>query len=183
MDRWIALFSQTGSEIVEVAESIGVWPSSIYTNNLNTELYHSTIRNKKIAVMSHAGIEETLGYAEDMSGNTIITLHGYLRVLSPKITNTSLQIYNGHPAYISKYPELKGKDPQEKTWYNKEKYTMIGSTIHKVVAEVDSGNIIEEVIVENTCNSKEDMYNKLRATSIEAWINFLRGKLKYANNE
>ena len=176
MHRWVALYSQTGSEIVELSERLGIWPSRIYTNNDNTSSYHPMLVNK-IAVMSHNGIEEALGYEEENSSNTIVTLHGYLRILSDKVTKSSLQIYNGHPAYISEYPELKGKDPQEKTWENKEKYNLIGSTVHKVISEVDSGYIEREVIVENTCKSKEDMYNKLRWTSIEAWAEFLKGKL------
>ena len=79
--------------------------------------------------------------------------------------------------YISKYPELKGKDPQERTWENIEKYLLIGSTVHKVVAEVDSGALEREWIVENTCTSKEEVYNTLRKTSLEAWLYFLKGKL------
>ena len=35
MDRWIALFSQTGSEIVDIANQLGVWPDRIFTNNKN----------------------------------------------------------------------------------------------------------------------------------------------------
>lgn len=176
MPRWIALFSQTGTEIVEIAEHLGVWPSRIYTNNSNVDSINPKLKNK-VTVMSHAGIEEQLGYDSEMNGNTIVTLHGYLRIISPKVIDTSLQIYNGHPAYISEYPELKGKDPQEVTWNNREKYNLIGSTVHRVVAEVDSGKIEREYIVENTCNSKEEMYNILRKTSLEAWLIFLKGKL------
>lgn len=176
MPRWIALFSQTGTEIVDIAERLGVWPSRIFTNNSDIEKINPKLHNR-VVVMSHSGIEETLQYMEEVKGNTLVTLHGYLRVLSEKTCNTSIDIYNGHPAYISQYPELKGKDPQELTWQNIEKYNLIGSTVHKVVAKVDSGSIEREYIVDNTCNSKEELYNTLRKTSLEAWLLFLKGKL------
>lgn len=176
MPRWVALFSQTGTEIVDIAEHLGVWPSRIFTNNNDLEKINSKLHNKVI-IMSHNGIEETLHYIDEMKGETIVTLHGYLRLLSKKTCNTSLSIYNGHPAYISQYPELKGKDPQELTWQNIKKYNLIGSTVHKVIEEVDAGSIEKEYIVENTCNSKEELYNTLRKTSLEAWLYFLKGKL------
>ena len=176
MPRWVALFSQTGSEIVEIAEHLGVWPSRILTNNSDLDKINPKLHGR-ITVMSHNGIEETLEYMDEFYGTTIVTLHGYLRILSPGVCKTGLQIYNGHPAYISQYPELKGKDPQEKTWENIEKYPLIGSTIHKVVSEVDSGELEREWIVENTCTSKEEVYNTLRKTSLEAWLYFLKGKL------
>ena len=31
--RWIALFSQTGSEIVDISKKIGRWPDVIITNS------------------------------------------------------------------------------------------------------------------------------------------------------
>ena len=176
MPRWVALFSQTGTEIVEIAEHLGVWPSHILTNNNDLDKINPKLHNR-ITVMSHKGIEETLEYMDEFAGPTLVTMHGYLRILSPKVCQTGLQIYNGHPAYISQYPELKGKDPQELAWQNKEKYNLIGSTVHKVVEEVDAGSIEREWIVENTCNSKEEFYNTLRKTSLEAWLYFLKGKL------
>ena len=176
MDRWIALFSQTGSEIVDIAEQLGVWPDRIFTNNKNIEDINDKLKNK-VVVMSHNGIEETLQYTSDMTGNTLVTLHGYLRILSPKTCDIGLSIYNGHPAYISKHPELKGKDPQEMIWSNKDNYDFIGSTVHRVIADVDAGAIEEESIRKNTCNSKEELYNTLRKTSLDAWINFLKDKL------
>lgn len=175
MARWIALFSQTGSEIVDIAEHLGVWPSRIYTNNANVDNYHPKIKDKVI-VMTPAAIEEQLQYDSEIS-NTCVTLHGYLKILSPKVIDTGLEIYNGHPAYISEYPELKGKDPQEKTWDNTEKYNLIGSTVHRVNEGVDEGNVVREYIVENTCKTKEEMYKVLRKTSLESWLLFLKGKL------
>ena len=175
MRRWIALFSQTGSEIVDIAEHLGVWPSRIYTNNKDIDSYHPKIKDRVI-VMSHSAIEEQLRYDSEIA-NSMITLHGYLKILSPKVIETGLKIYNGHPAYISMYPELKGKDPQEKTWANREKYNLIGSTLHSVNEGVDEGNIVNEYIVENNCNTKEEMYNVLKKTSLDSWLHFLKGKL------
>ena len=46
--KWIALFSQTGSEICEVSKKIGRWPNWVVTNkqtwdNINPELIDNTI--------------------------------------------------------------------------------------------------------------------------------------------
>ena len=33
--QWVVFFSQTGSEIADIAESIGRWPDRIITNELS----------------------------------------------------------------------------------------------------------------------------------------------------
>lgn len=175
MARWIALFSQTGSEIVDIAEHLGVWPARIYTNNADTLSYHPKIKDRVI-VMSPQAIEEQLKYDSEIN-TSLVTLHGYLKLLTADVIDTGLEIYNGHPAYISKYPELKGKDPQEKTWDNREKYALIGSTIHRVNEGVDEGNVVREHVVENNCKTKDEMYKTLKKTSLDSWLHFLKGKL------
>ena len=62
-------------------------------------------------------------------------------------------------------------------WSDRDNYDFIGSTVHRVIADVDAGAIEEESIRKNTCNSKEELYNTLRKTSLDAWINFLKDKL------
>ena len=75
-------------------------------------------------------------------------------------------IYNGHPGLINMYPELKGKDPQERI---KPYMSLIGSVVHKVTPEVDAGEIVNNVAVKN---NRYDYYNILRETSLEAWEQF-----------
>lgn len=181
MKKWVALFSQTGSEIVAISEEIGRWPDEIFTNNANTDQWHPGILkgtgNAKIRVLSHKGIEETLQYYDE-TFDMMITLHGYLRILSPEVCNLSAEIYNGHPAPIGRYPELKGKDPQEKIWQSINNYPIIGSVVHKVVEGVDEGEIVKSVDFTNRCETEQEVYDVLRRASLKAWVFFLKEKLK-----
>jgi len=173
---WIALFSQTGSEIKTLSNELGVKPL-IFTNNMRST-WVSGLQIFKQA--KHDDIMEWLrkAYPEDWYRNerVIITLHGYLRILPPDICSR-YKIYNGHPAAIELYPELKGKDPQERTWNNNSKYSIIGSVVHEVVPEVDAGKIVSSVNYTNRVDSLQEMYSTLKQTSYEAWMWFLRNKL------
>jgi folate-dependent phosphoribosylglycinamide formyltransferase PurN len=53
--------------------------------------------------------------------DAIVTLHGWLRVIPAYVCERS-RIYNGHPGLITKYPELKGKDPQVRAFIKEGKY-------------------------------------------------------------
>jgi len=171
--KWISIFSQSGSEIVALGEKLGFSPDYIFTNNSNTADWHPDLaRNNKVRVYSHKGIEETLEIFSEQY-DCFVTLHGYLRILSPKICNLPLDIYNGHPGAIDMYPELKGKDPQEKVWTNLAKYTTIGSVVHKVTAVVDDGDIVSSVHYVNRCSTKEELYSKLREASLQCWYLFM----------
>ena len=141
---WIAFFSQTGSEITEIAKSLNKWPDVIITNErpsnlraINPDLLEKnllvTIPNKP----SEEDLKEILDYYKD----PVITLHGWLRIMPPRICE-SYNIFNGHPGLITEYPELKGKDPQMRAL--KGEYPVMGCVLHKVVAGVDEGKIIAE---------------------------------------
>ena len=87
-------------------------------------------------------------------------------------------IYNGHPGLITKYPELKGKDPQQRAWDNIDNYNEVGSVVHRVVQEVDAGEVIcEEVIPTRYIGSLDATYDALRTTSFTAWYRFLKEHL------
>ena len=45
-NRWIALFSQTGSEIVEISERLNKWPDAIITNNSDYNKIHPSIQKR-----------------------------------------------------------------------------------------------------------------------------------------
>ena len=100
--------------------------------------------------------------------------HGFLRIIPPDLCYRHV-ILNGHPGLINFYPELKGKDPQERVL--QKPYEMIGSVVHYCTLEVDGGDIVDWCAVKNTCLSVEDVYNKLRETSLLSWKNYLEGKL------
>jgi len=174
---WIALFSQTGTELKELENALNVSPTIVMTNS---KVYKSTSWGVKstFSRKTHDEIVHWLemSYNNDVLDRVIITLHGYLRILPPSICQ-KYKIYNGHPALFNLYPELKGKDPQIRTWQNKDKYPIIGSVVHKCVAEVDAGEIVSSVAYANRVESEDEMFCQLKISSFQAWKWFLKGKL------
>ncbi len=155
--KWVALFSQTGSEIETLSNKIGRVPDTILTNNKKYE------GNLDPLVSDHAAI---MKYIDLNHKYDLITLHGYLRIIPEDVCRGCRYIFNGHPGLINMYPELKGKDPQERI---KPYMKLIGSVVHKVTAEVDAGEIVSNIAVKN---NRFDYYNILRETSLEAWEQF-----------
>ena len=81
-------------------------------------------------------------------------------------------IYNGHPGLITKYPELKGKDPQVKA--HKLGHEVAGAVIHKVVAGVDEGKVIMEERFNAMNLDLDDLFRILRDRSLYMWSNLLK---------
>ena len=172
--RWVAIFSQTGNEIADIIETIKVRPDLILTNNPNPETITDRLEDRW-TYYDKGRIEEQLGYEQDVCGDRLlVTLHGYLRLISADTIDKGVKILNGHPADIETYPELKGKDPQEKTWTDIEKYDTLGSVIHIVNKGVDEGNVVAKYVVDkdDQIESKDDVYNVLRSTSLNCWTQF-----------
>jgi len=173
---WIALFSQTGSEILELSKRLKCSPTLVITNNLR-KTWTPGLNIFKCDI--HDNIVDWLlkSYPEqEYRKNVLITLHGYLRILPENICER-YNIFNGHPGAIETYPELKGKDPQMRAWNDREKYSIIGSVVHEVVPEVDAGKIVSSVSYTNRVESHQEMFEKLKQTSLESWVWFLRNKL------
>lgn len=173
MVKWIALFSQTGSEIVNLSNAIGRKPDFIVTNNVDefNHQYHPGLKDMGVMIVKgkHDVLMEYLNTSKGIDpGATIITLHGYLRII-PEHICSKFTIYNGHPGAINIYPELKGKDPQVRTWENKGSYKFLGSVVHRVVPEVDAGEIVKSILVVNRNESLEEVYETLKRTSLTAW--------------
>ena len=170
---WIVFFSQTGAEIADLAESLGRWPDRIITNDrpdhLRTidkrieEKGYFTFNNKP----SLEEYQELLMYFPE----AIITLHGWLRVMPAEICE-KFDIYNGHPGLITKYPELKGKDPQIRAFEGK--YETAGAVLHKVTAEIDEGTIIAEERFNAFNLEVNDLFRILRDRTLYMWTNFLQ---------
>ena len=170
-NKWITFFSQTGAEIADLSESIGRWPDLIITNerpdHLRTidprivEYGYTEVPNKPTADDLDAILQD----------NAIITLHGWLRIMPPVICDKYL-IYNGHPGLITKYPELKGKDPQVKA--HKLGHEVAGAVIHKVTAGVDEGRIIMEEYFNATQLDLDGLFRILRDRSLYMWSNLLK---------
>lgn len=173
--RWIAFFSQTGSEIVELSKALGRKPDLIVTNNFEEKIKFSPgLRDLGVTIQS-ARHDTLMTYFRNQvvfnPDMTLITLHGYLRII-PEDICTKYDILNGHPALITKFPELKGKDPQIRTWEGK--YQIIGSVVHKVTPGVDEGEVLSSVCYSNRCESLDEMYGKLKQTSLESWVWLLK---------
>lgn len=171
---WIALFSQTGSEICNIAERINRWPDIILTNNKRADEESDSRIANRFLILPHDEIEHKLSL---LAPGELVTLHGYLRVLSPRVCNLPIQIYNGHPAPIHLYPTLKGLNKQEDLFAHKDQYARYGSVVHRVTAVLDDGEIIESVDRANDITSIDDAYSKAKETSLECWLNFF-DKLK-----
>lgn len=177
---WIPFFSQTGSEIANLVTSLGFKPELIATNNIVEEKwqYHPGVRDMEVTMLQ-ANHNALMQYFETQTiydpKDVIITLHGYLRII-PKHICEKYTIYNGHPANIRLFPELKGLDPQVRTWENRANYPIIGSVVHKVTPGVDEGPLVKEVSVTNNCKTLDEMFEKLKQTSLWSWEFFLREK-------
>ena len=187
---WKAFFSQSGSEINEISNKIGRFPDAIITNKsceemdkINPTLLEKAF-NRFIFLPKKPTIEE---YREAIRFTDVITLHGYLRIIPSEICSR-YRIYNGHPGLITKFPELKGKDPQAKVWYNhaERPYYQHGHVIHEVVPEVDAGKVIAEKEfysknIYNEFDSLNDYISKLHTLAIENWTGFMRKSILNKN--
>ena len=171
---WIAFFSQTGSEIVDIARSLKKWPDVIITNErpadlrtINPEILEQDLVVTTSNKPSAEELLEILAYYND----PIVTLHGWLRIMPANICE-SFNIFNGHPGLITEYPELKGKDPQIRAF--KGKYPIMGCVLHKVTAGVDEGRIIAEERFNAFNITEEDMWKVTRDRSLYLWCQFLK---------
>jgi folate-dependent phosphoribosylglycinamide formyltransferase PurN len=178
--KWLALFSQTGSEICCISEALSRWPDKILTDNTNSDKIDKRIlsRDKDVCVdryRSYKSKEDKINYHNfHFEGYDIITLHGWLNIVPAEICE-KYNIYNGHPGLVNLYPELVGKDPQVRTWENIKKYNYIGSIIHKVTNVVDGGEIVCTTKTSTDgCTTLDKTFNVLKFTSQTSWLIFLR---------
>jgi len=183
---WKAFFSQSGSEIYELSTKIGRFPDAIITNKSFEDLdkinpkFLERCFDRFIFIPKKPTVQE---YREAIKFTDIITLHGFLRIVPPEICS-KFKIYNGHPGLITKFPELKGKDPQAKVWqtYPTKKYNVHGHVIHEVIPEVDAGRVVSE-----TSFKTEDLYTDFKSLdlfiedlhklAINNWVAFMKNKI------
>ena len=175
---WIAFFSQTGTEIYNLTKDLNIFPDCIVTNQQQTEKINSDLY-EIIKFRAHklnlSNIWETIPKNPSLRDytnilkkfeNPVITLHGFLRIVPRKICE-KYEIYNLHPGLITKYPELKGFNPQERAYV--QGHTTAGCVIHKVVPEVDEGPIVKsgQVLIEGL--QLPDVYKKLHDLAFLLW--------------
>ena len=170
---WVACVSQTGSELVNICKKMDIKPDAILTTNRD-RLVPEAFDLAPVYVTKGRPTEEQYEYF--FRGAKLITLHGFLYII-PKgiceqLREAECRVYNGHPALLARYPELKGKDKQEDAFYQKDRYPYMGSVIHECIAELDAGRILIACERSNDCESVEDAYGKLKETSFETWLYF-----------
>ena len=170
---WIAFFSQTGSEIVEVSKLLGRWPDMIVTNERPEHLrkIHPALENKHLVFVDNKPSVEELSMVIGQYVNPLVTLHGWLRVMPPYICNR-FEIYNGHPGLITEHPELKGKDPQQKAFDLGLEYS--GCVIHRVTEGVDEGEILRSRKVYIKELEIGELFHILHSISVSLWVDFLK---------
>ena len=184
--RWYAFFSRSGNELCQLILRTDQLPYRIITNKSLEDLqdlniYHQykdiieIIPNNPTAQQYKDALE---GYQKNFD---FVTLHGYLRIL-PKSVVHRIDAINLHPGLITKYPELKGLDPQKRVWERFTEYSSIGCVLHKVIAEVDEGEVLLEVEEKGEVLSqiyKESiLFDRLGELALKLWIEYLTKKLE-----
>jgi len=172
------MFSRTGYELFCIIKKLKLLPTQIICNRkplpdgihsgfwefLKQQKYEITFVNKVPTV-------EEYDLFLQPPDRHVITLHGWMRIVPPQICE-KFNIYNGHPGDIITYPELKGKDPQQKAFDLQHK--TIGTVIHQVIAEVDAGGVCVHSRINNTFKDVESISIALREESIDLWTDFLK---------
>ena len=174
--RWVTLFSQTGSEIYQVSERLGTFPDQIICNGKDFNKINKDLIG--CAPIHFTDPKPTVEqYLELLPEDALITMHGWLRIVPGEVCEKR-NIYNGHPGLITKYPELKGKDPQKKAVQLK--HATAGCIIHQATAELDGGPIVaesREVSINGWYEDEEWVIQKLHTVSVDLWVEFLKDKL------
>ena len=175
--RWITFFSQTGSEIADLSEEMGRWPDIIITNERPEHLRTIDPRIEKQGYFIWANKPSEEDYIEllEANPNAIVTLHGWLRIVPEYVCERS-RIYNGHPGLITKYPELKGKDPQIRAFEGK--YKTAGAVLHKVSGGVDDGEVILSREFKTAGLDLDDLFRILRDKALSMWYILLKNLLQ-----
>lgn len=170
--KWVALFSHTGTEIVNISDRLTHWPDKIITNQLPGK-FNRKIKQEVFFAENKPSVRS---YRNLLDGADLVTLHGWMRIIPPKICE-EFNIYNLHPGLITLYPELKGKDPQYRVLNSKHTYDYVGCVIHKVTPELDAGEVIMETKLRNTFYSDEAIVNALHEAAGDMWVDFLMDRV------
>ena len=174
--NWVTFFSHTGSEIVNISNELGRWPDKVITNNLpGSDHIHEALD------VIYLPDRPSLGdYVKHINPGDIVTLHGWMRIVPQELCK-QMDIYNLHPGLITKYPELKGADPQKKVFNSNKDYKEVGCVLHEVIPEVDEGKVLMSTQVYNNFYSEKLLSKKLHDIAKDMWVQFLKTKLHEYN--
>ena len=180
MRPWIAFFSQTGTEIHDLSNTLGMYPDAIITNKsdlkgvnkglLGTTQFREHKLNKTILTfLPNKPVVSNYLKVLKCFENPVVTLHGFLRII-PKEICEKYEIYNLHPGLIDKFPSLKGFNPQERAFT--EGYKLAGCVIHRVTQGVDEGEILMSQGVSIEGMDLNGVYGALRNAALDLWKSF-----------
>lgn len=192
--NWIALYSQTGGELTRLSKALGRYPDIVLTDS-KKPVPAELSANCTVLQMSAKAINAWLMKERKIHGEprknvepgSLITAHGYLKIIPAKVLEylnreCEALIYNGHPGLITMYPELKGKDPQVRVaeGINSGKYSIVGSVVHVMVPEVDSGLVIHQVqqAIPKRPMTLQEVIDLQARLSFECWYAVLKELLK-----
>ena len=170
--KWIAFFSHTGTEIYNISKRLNIVPDVIITNQAPGS---KSINKKLLKLSTQFRYTNSKPRRSDYDrllldcNECISTLHGWMRII-PKSICKDYEMYNLHPGLITKYPELRGKDPQSRV--SQEDHDLIGLVIHKVIPEVDEGEVIVEASCKNHYHGEKSITKKLHEMATDAWVDF-----------
>lgn len=178
--NWTVFVSQTGTEVYDICNKLGILPRSFVTSN-STKLsprVEDFLYNNGVEMYIIPRNPKLNNYMQEyILESQVISLHGFLRILPAEFIEAYKgTIYNGHPGLITKYPELKGKDPQVRAWEGN--YPEIGSIVHEVIPEVDEGKVLYQTSIVNSATTLDEVYDSLRITSLKCWEVFLSNKFE-----
>ena len=187
VSNWCGLFSHTGKELEKLAgmdHDFGLRLDTAITNNMG---YSGTLAQKGVQLYklySFKDVNFLLKQPEIVADNSLVTLNGYMGILPADVLRNlklrGCKVYNIHPAPIQMYPELKGKDPQERMYegIQKREYNYIGVVIHEVDEGVDTGKIVHWVLqMADHSMTKDELYERLHELGTQAWESFFRERM------
>ena len=184
MVKWYSLFSHTGRETESVQTSLKdkLQLQVAVTNNLK---YEGSLPCIKLD--SGKRINEWLLEPGNVEPGSVVTLNGYMRIIPEEVleylASVDCKVYNIHPAPIQLYPDLRGKDPQERLYdgIQSGKYVYIGAVIHNVDTGVDTGSIVNwRIELADPSMTKEYLYEHLHEIGTEMWVEMVE---EYANGK
>jgi len=180
-NNWVAFYSQSGSEIRALIEK-GHIPNVIVTDSFESYLKNEPFFKEynirqEIRTLNVTKQDKIIMYDELLTGSYIVTLHGWMNIVPADVCER-YNIYNGHPGHIVMYPELKGKDPQERAFSDIDKYEFVGCVIHEVTAGIDEGSVVvvAEQRIKNLIKiaALNGMYIVCNKLSLVTWETFFR---------
>ena len=191
VDKWYGLFSHTGKELeaLVLSPDVDLRLSGAITSNVDYDGNLPILGVRLYKLASRADVNWMLTQPHIIQDNSLITLNGYMGILPADVLqdlhSRGCKIYNIHPAPIQLYPDLRGKDPQERMYegIQEHKYGFIGVVIHEVDAGVDTGKLVHWVLeIADPSMTKNELYQRLHVMGTQAWKSFFKERM-YENGE